>query len=159
MGSAVKPVPEGTHTITPGMIVKGAADAIAYYTKVFGAKEVSRMSCPQTGAIMHAELQIGDSKLMLSDEFPDHNCVGPKAIGGSAVTLHLYVDDVDATFEKAVDAGATPTMPPADMFWGDRYGKLVDPFGHQWGIATHIEDVPHDQMHDRMMKAMAPAAS
>ncbi|HWE39559.1 MAG TPA: VOC family protein [Isosphaeraceae bacterium] len=162
MGHAVKPVPEGTHTITPSLVIKGAADAIAFYIKAFGAQELYRMSCPQTGAIMHAELQIGDSKLMLSDEFPGHHCLGPVAIGGSPVTLHLYVDDVDATYQQAIDAGATATMPPSDMFWGDRYGKLVDPFGHNWGLATHIEDVPPEQMHERMksaMSAMAPAAS
>ncbi|MBX6314229.1 MAG: VOC family protein [Isosphaeraceae bacterium] len=155
MASAVKSVPEGQHTITPHLVVKGAAEAIEFYKKAFSAEERYRMSCPQTGAIMHAELQIGDSRLFLCDEFPEACALGPASLGGTPVTVHLYVTDTDATFHQAVAAGATATKPPADMFWGDRYSQVVDPFGHRWSIASHIEDVSPEQMKERMAKAFA----
>ncbi len=148
----VKPIPEGFHTVTPHLIIKGAAEAIDFYKKAFGAEEVCRMPGPG-GVVMHAEIRIGDSTVMLADEFPDFGSVGPKTIGGSPVTVHLYVKDADAFYDKAVAAGAKATMPLADQFWGDRYGKLEDPFGHQWGIATHIEDLTPEEIEKRAAAA------
>ena len=130
-----KPIPEGFHTLTPHMIVKGAAEAIEFYKRAFGAEEVVRMP-GMSGMVMHSELRIGDSPVMVNDEFPDMGVRGPASLGGSPVTLHLYVDDVDAVMEKAEKAGAKVTMPAQDTFWGDRYGRLEDPFGHQWSVAT-----------------------
>lgn len=154
--SKVNPIPEGFHTITPHIVVKGAAAAIEFYKKAFGAEEVCRMNGPDGKSVMHAEIKIGDSRLMLAEEWPGEGMPkSPATLGGSAVTVHLYVSDVDAAFKKATDAGATPTMPPMDAFWGDRYGKLKDPFGHDWGMATHIEDVPPEEMPARMQKAFA----
>jgi uncharacterized glyoxalase superfamily protein PhnB len=153
-----QPIPKGHHTITPSLIVKGAAEAIEFYKRAFGAEELGRMPMPGPDGqvkIGHAELQIGDSRLFLADEFPTHGVVGPN--GSSPVTLHLYVTDADAVFNRAVAAGATVKMPLANMFWGDRYGKLVDPFGHSWSIGTHIEDVPHEEMPQRMAAAMSKA--
>lgn len=154
-----KPIPEGFHAITPHLVIKGAAEAIEYYKRAFGAEEICRMPMPAGDGRMkigHAELKIGDSMLFLSDDFPDHGAVGPN--GSSPVTIHLYVPDVDTVYNRAVEAGAIATMPPADMFWGDRYGKLVDPFGHHWSIATHLEDVTPGQMKERMDAAMAAHA-
>jgi uncharacterized glyoxalase superfamily protein PhnB len=147
------PIPAGHHAITPHLIVKGASDAIEFYKRAFGAQELSRM--PFSGKngqvkLGHAELQLGDSKLFLADEFPEHGGLGPSG-GRSPVTIHLYVTDADATFARAVEAGATVAMPLADMFWGDRYGKLVDPFGHHWSIAEHLEDLTPEQMKERMV--------
>jgi uncharacterized glyoxalase superfamily protein PhnB len=153
------PIPEGHHTITPSLVVKGAAEAIEFYKRAFGAEELFRMPMPEPDGqvkIGHAELQIGDSKLWLNDEFPSHGVTGPS--GHSPVTIHLYVTDADAVFNQAVAAGATVAMPLTDMFWGDRYGKLVDPFGHSWGIATHIEDVPLEEMPERMKASMGASA-
>jgi PhnB protein len=150
-GNMAKPIPEGYHTITSSLVVKGAADAIDFYKEAFGAEEIARMPMPGSDGqlkVGHAELKIGDSILFLSDEFPDYGSTGPD--GHSAVTIHLYVTDADAVFNRAVEAGATVKMPLADMFWGDRYGKLVDPFGHNWSIGTHIEDVSPEQMQERM---------
>ncbi len=150
------PIPAGHHTITPHLIIKGASDAIEFYKRAFGATEISRMPFPGPDGqvkIGHAELEIGDSRLMLSDEFPQQGNVGPGA--SSPVTMHLYVTDADAVFGRAVEAGATVRMPLADMFWGDRYGKLVDPFGHHWSIGEHLEDPTPDQMKERMAAAMA----
>jgi uncharacterized glyoxalase superfamily protein PhnB len=144
------PIPEGNRTITPSLIIKGASEAIEFYKRAFGAEELYRMPFPgQDGQVKigHAELQIGDSRLFLADEFPPH-LTAPN--GHSPVSIHLYVPNVDAVFNRAVEAGATATMPPADMFWGDRFGKLVDPFGHNWSIATHVEDVTQEQMTERM---------
>lgn len=150
-----KPIPEGHHTITPHLVVKGAAQAIDFYKRAFGAEEICRM--PMQGKdgqmrVGHAELQIGNSRLFLADEFPEFGSSGPS--GGSPVTIHLYVNDTDAAFGQAVGAGATATMPPVNMFWGDRYSKLVDPFGHHWSIATHLEDVTPEQMMERMAAGM-----
>ena len=138
---AVSAIPEGFRTITPHLIIKGAGEAIEFYKKAFGAEEIMRMPGPDGKSVMHAEIKIGDSHMMLNDEFPDFGCLSPKTIGGTPVTIHLYVKDVDAVYNQAVKAGATPTMPITDMFWGDRFGKLADPFGHHWSVATHKEDV------------------
>jgi PhnB protein len=150
------PIPAGHHAITPHLIIKGASEAIEFYKRAFGAEEISRMPFPTPGGqvrLGHAALKIGDSILFLSDEFPEQGGLGPGA--SSPVTLHLYVTDVDAAFARAVGAGAKVSMPPADMFWGDRYGKLIDPFGHHWSIAEHLEDLTPAQMRERMTAAMA----
>jgi PhnB protein len=150
----VKPIPEGMHTITPHLVCAGAADAIEFYKKAFNAIEITRMPGPE-GKLMHAMVKIGDSMLMLADDFPDWGGFGPKALKGSPVTIHLYVTDADAVYNQAIAAGATVKMPIADMFWGDRYGMVTDPFGHYWSIATHQRDLTPEQMHEEMM-AMAP---
>ena len=145
------PIPASHHAITPHLIVKGASEAIEFYKTAFGAEELSRMPFPNadgTTKLGHAELRIGDSKLYLADEFPDRGAVGPN--GHSPVTLHLYVTDADAAFARAVEAGATVSMPLADMFWGDRYGQVIDPFGHHWSIAEHLEDLTPSQMQKKM---------
>jgi PhnB protein len=133
-------VPEDFQTITPQLVVKGVAEAIAWYTRAFGANELLRNTAPDGASIMHSELLLGDSRFFVVDEFPD-SMVSPKTLGGTSVTLHLYVRDVDAMFARAVAAGATVVMPVADRFWGDRYGILADPFGHRWSIASRIEDL------------------
>jgi PhnB protein len=143
----VRPVPEGHHTVTPYLVIKGAAEAIEFYKKAFGAKEINRMPGP-TGAVMHAELKIGDSMLYLSEEMPGMT-KSPKTLGGSPVGIHLYVDKVDDLFKQAVGAGATAKMALENMFWGDRFGKLTDPFGHEWSLAQHMEDVPPEEMKKR----------
>ena len=148
----IKPVPEGMRTVTPHLTCGGAADAIEFYKRAFGAVELTRLPGPG-GKLLHAMIRIGDSKVMLVDEFPEHGSFGPKAMQGSPVTLHLYVDDVDAVFRRAVDAGAKVTMPVADMFWGDRYGRLEDPFDHQWSVATHVRDVKPEEMQEAMRQA------
>src|SRR5436190_14999323 len=150
----MRPVPEGYHSLTPGLIVDNAAEAIEFYKRAFGARELGRMTAPDGKQVWHAELQIGDSRLMLSDEFPEHGARGPKALGGTASSLHIYVENADAAFQRAVDAGATVSMPLMDAFWGDRYGKVTDPFGHQWGIATRQEEVSEEEM---MRRAQAHA--
>jgi PhnB protein len=150
---AVKPIPEGYH-ITPYLAVDDATEAIAYYKKAFGAKERTRMDAPD-GRIGHAELEIGNSILMLSDPFPQAATRSPKELGGTTASIFMYVEDVDAVVKKAVDAGATVSMEVADQFWGDRFGSITDPFGHSWGIATHVEDVPPEEMAERAKAAMA----
>ena len=149
MTHQIKAIPEGMHTITPHLVVKGASQAIEFYKKAFGAKEVVRMTFPEREAVMHAQLQIGGSYLFLADEFPEMGSRGPELGGTSPVTIHLYLEDVDSTFGAALAAGAQQLMAPADMFWGDRYGKLVDPFGHQWSLATHKEDLTPEEMAKR----------
>ena len=147
---AVKAIPDGYHSITPYLVCKGAAKAIEFYTKAFGAKEFVRMPGPE-GRIMHAEVKIGDSMVMLSDENPERGAVAPSS--GSlarSMSIMFYTDDVDAVFKRAVELGASNIQAPTDMFWGDRMGNLMDPFGHQWAIATHKEDVTPDEMHKRM---------
>jgi len=154
---AVKPIPDGYHAITPYLIVQGAAAAIDYYKKVFGAAERMRMDAPG-GKIGHAELTLGGSVVMLADEHPERGYRGPKAFGGSAVSLMLYVPNVDDVFKRAVAAGAKELRPVADQFYGDRLGVLEDPFGHVWTIATHVEDVSPEEMRRRseaMMKQKA----
>lgn len=149
--SKVQAAPDGTHTITPHLVCAGAADAIEFYKRAFGAVEQMRLPAPG-GGIMHASLKIGDSALMLADEMPAWGALGPKALKGSPVTVHLSVPDVDATVAQAVAAGAKLTMPVADMFWGDRYGQLEDPFGHKWSVATHLRDLTPEQIMAEMAK-------
>ncbi|WJF91869.1 VOC family protein [Paraburkholderia bonniea] len=143
--SSVKPIPEGMHTITPYLVCGGAAQAIEFYKKAFDALELMRMAGPGD-KVMHAELKIGDSVLMLADESAECGMPGPIALKGSPVALHLYVKDADAVFAKATAAGATVKMPLTDMFWGDRYGQVQDPFGHVWSIATHVRDVSEEEI-------------
>jgi len=151
----VQPVPAGYHTVTPYLTVNDGARALDLYKRAFGARETERMAGPG-GKVMHAEFRIGDSVVMLSDEFPGRStCKAPTSLGGTTGSLFLYVPDVDAAFKRAVDAGCTGLMPPTDMFWGDRFGKLRDPFGNEWGMATHKEDVPPKQMAERAKAAMA----
>lgn len=145
----LKAIPEGYHTLTPYLIVRGTAHAIEFYKRAFGAIEIGRMPGPDGFSIMHAEIKIGDSHVMLTDENPQWNVKSPPAFGGTSVSLHMYVEDADKAYQQAIDAGATAKMPPADMFWGDRFGKLIDPFGHEWSIATHKEDVPPAEMAQR----------
>jgi uncharacterized glyoxalase superfamily protein PhnB len=149
----VKAIPEGMHTVTPHLVCAGAADAIEFYKKAFNAVEGARMPGPG-GKIMHAQIKIGDSHVMLVDDFPEMGGLSPKALNGTPVTIHLYVDDVDAIYAQAVKAGATAKMPPADMFWGDRYGQVTDPFGHTWSIATHKRDMTPEQMQKEMQEMM-----
>jgi len=148
---AVKPIPDGMHSLTPHLCCAGAADAIDFYKRAFNAVEVTRMPGPN-GKLMHAMLRIGDSPLMLNDEFPDWGVLGPNSLKGSPVTIHVYVENVDAAVAQAVAAGATVTMPLADMFWGDRYAQLKDPFGHLWSMATHTRDLTPQEMMDGMAK-------
>jgi PhnB protein len=148
----VKPIPEGMHSVTPHLVCAGAAEAIDFYKKAFNAVELGRMDGPQ-GKLLHGAIRIGDSMVMLADEFPDWGSLGPKSLKGSPVTIHLYVEDVDAFTARAVAAGAKITMPIQDMFWGDRYGKLEDPFGHQWSVSTHVRDVSPEEMQQAAQKA------
>ena len=150
----VKPIPDGYHTATPYLIVKGAADAIEFYKKVFGAAELFRVPGPG-GALMHAEIKIGDSIIMLADEFPEMNALSPKTIGGSPVGLMLYLTNVDDVFHRAIAAGAKELRPLQNQFYGDRSGTVEDPFGHKWTIATHVEDLTHEEI-ERRMAAMKP---
>ena len=149
-----KPIPEGYHTITPYLAVEDAAGAIEFYKRAFGAKERVRMHGPD-GKIGHAELEIGDSLVMLSDPFPQSTTKPPKELGGSSASVFMYVEDVDAVVQDAIDAGAEIKMPIENMFWGDRFGSIADPFGHTWSIATHVEDVPPEEMEERAKAAMA----
>jgi PhnB protein len=155
---AVKPIPEGFHSVTPYLTVSDAAGAIAFYERAFGAKEVVRMDAPG-GKIGHAEVRVGDSLVMLSDAFPHSSVRPPSELGGTSASVFLYVEDVDAVVAEAVDAGATLTSEVADMFWGDRFGTVTDPFGHIWSIATHVEDVPAEEMAERAKAAMAAMAT
>lgn len=154
---AVKPIPEGYHTATPYLIIKGAADAIEFYKKAFGATELFRFPAPD-GKIGHAEIKIGDSPIMLADEYPDMGYKGPKSLGGSPVSLMIYVEDVDTVFNRAVNGGATVKEAVSDKFYGDRIGTLVDPFGHIWHVSTHKEDVSLEEMEKRAQAAGAGAS-
>jgi PhnB protein len=154
-----KAIPDGYRTVTPYLTVKGAAQAIEFYKRAFGARESERMTGPDGKSVMHAEIQIGDSLVMLSDEFPQMGSRSPQTLGGTTAAIFLYVPDVDAAFQQAVDAGAKAIMPPADMFWGDRFGKLVDPFGHEWAMATHKEDLAPEEIRKRGAAAMASMCS
>jgi uncharacterized glyoxalase superfamily protein PhnB len=136
----VKPIPDGYSTVTASLIVRNGSAAIEFYKKAFGAQELHRFPGPD-GKIMHAELKVGNSRVMLSDEFPQMNCRSPQTLGGTGIYIYMYVEDADKTFKNAVAAGATPTMPIMDAFWGDRFGQVQDPFGHIWGIATHKIDM------------------
>jgi len=153
MTTPVKPIPNGFHTVTPHLVVKGASAAIEFYKKAFGAEELSRLAAPGGQTIMHAQIKVGDSIIMLVDEFPQMGCKGPLTLGGTAVFLHLYVENADAAFARAVAAGATSVMPVNDMFWGDRYGVVTDPFGHAWSLATHKEDLTPGQIAERARTA------
>jgi PhnB protein len=153
---AVKPIPDGYHSVTPYLAVEDAAAAIDYYKKVFGAKERVRMDAPG-GKIGHAELEIGDALVMLSDALPQFSTRAPTELGATTVGIFLYVDDVDTVVKGAVDAGATVLMEVADQFWGDRFGTVQDPFGHLWSVATHVEDVPPEEIEERAKAAMAAA--
>jgi uncharacterized glyoxalase superfamily protein PhnB len=146
---AVKPIPEGYHTLTPGLAVKNAVEAIAWYQRALGARELARMPSPDGKLITHAELKLGDSILFLSDVMPGQTVAWPKGKEMPTVSLYMYVPDVDDTYRKAVGAGATGLSAPADMFWGDRFAHLVDPYGHHWAIATHKEDVSPAEMRKR----------
>ena len=146
--STVKPIPKGFHAITPYLAVKDANAAIEFYRQVFGAREVGRITLPG-GTVGHAELQIGDSRLMLAQEMPEWGNKSPTTLGGSPVAIALYVADVDATYQRALDAGATVIEPVKDQFHGDRSGSLLDPFGHKWHVMTHIEDLSFDEMQKR----------
>ncbi len=154
---SVKPIPDGYHTLTPFLTVRDAARAIEFYKAAFGATERGVMKAPD-GKVMHAELMIGDSIIMMSDEFPEFGAVSPQALNGSPMGLHIYLDNVDAAFDRAVKAGAQVEMPVMDQFWGDRYGRLKDPFGHKWSIATHVKDLSADDMKRGMDEACAKAA-
>ncbi|GJI91603.1 VOC family protein [Duganella hordei] len=155
MTAKVDAIPEGMHSVTPHLVCEGAADAIEFYKKAFNAVETARIP-GQNNKLMHAAVKIGDSIVMLADDFPDYGGLGPKALKGSPVTLHLYVKDADAIFAQAVAAGATVKMPIADMFWGDRYGQVTDPFGHHWSIATHIKDMTPEEMNEAMKQQTPP---
>jgi PhnB protein len=152
MAQASRPIPEGYHTATPYLIVKGAAGAIEFYKKAFGATELLRMAQPD-GKIGHAEIKIGDSPIMLADEFPEMGARSPQSLGGSPVSILLYVEDVDRVFNQAVAAGAKVARPVKDQFYGDRIGGVTDPFGHQWYIATHKEDVAPEELKKRAAAA------
>ena len=160
MPNAVRPIPEGYHTITPQLTCRGAARAIDFYKSVFGAQEIMRMDGPG-GKVMHAELKIGDSRFMLNDEMPGMS-VAPNPSPMQPSSLFVYTEDVDDLYTRALKAGSREDMKPSNMFWGDRFGKFTDPFGHQWGVATHVEDVSPDEMKRRaeeMTKQMAKAAT
>ena len=154
---AVKPIPEGYHSVTPYLIIKGAADAIEFYKKAFGATELFRFPAPD-GKIGHAEIKIGDSPIMLADEFAEMGYKGPQALGGSPVSLMIYLEDVDTVFNRAVEAGASVKEAVQDKFYGDRTGTLTDPFGHLWHVSTHKEDVSMEEMEERAKAASAKAS-
>ncbi len=149
-----KPIPQGYHTISPSLTVDGAAEAIEFYKRAFGATERMRMAMPD-GKIAHAELDIGDSVVMLNDSLPQTSVQSPKQLGGTTASVFLYVEDVDSVVQDAIDAGATVTMPVADQFWGDRFGTVSDPYGHHWAIATHVEDLTPEEIAERGREAMA----
>jgi PhnB protein len=154
MPNKVSPIPKGYHSVTPYLVVNDGRGAIDFYKRAFGAQPTVRMDGPG-GKVTHAELRIGDSMIMLSDEMPGSGCNSPKSLGGCTAGIFLYVEDVDSTFKQAESAGAKVEMPLADQFWGDRYGKLTDPFGHSWSLATHKEDVAPEEMAKRAKEAMA----
>lgn len=146
MNNNIKKIPEGYHSITPMLVVKDGLKAIEYYKKVFGAVDKGIMMMPDNKSVAHSELMIGDSKIMLSDEFPEMKSLSPATIGGSPISLYLYVEDVDKTFNLAVSEGATVLYPVADQFWGDRHGSIQDPFGHFWSISTHVKDLSEEEI-------------
>lgn len=159
MATQVKAIPKGYHTITPNLVIRDAAKAIDFYKKAFGAEVIAQMGGPG-GKVLHAELKIGDSIIMLGDEIPEMNTKGPKSYGGSPVSFYVYVEKVDAAWKRAVDAGAKTVMPLTDMFWGDRTGRLEDPFGHLWSLAQHVKDVTPEEMkkgQEAFFKQMQPA--
>lgn len=149
MARAAKPIPEGFHTITPYITVKGAGEAIAFYEKAFGAEEILRIPGPDGQSVMHAEIKIGDSFLFIAEEFPNAGNRSPKSLGGVTASIHLYVADVDAAFKRATEAGCEEIMPVTDMFWGDRFGKVRDPYGQEWSIATARETLTPEEIDQR----------
>lgn len=155
MSNSVKPVPDGYHTATPYLTLKDASEAIDFYKRAFGAVEVFRMNGPD-GKIGHAEIRIGNSRLMLGDESPCSEAKAPESLNGTTAGIFLYVEDVDASFKRALDAGARQTGPLQNMFWGDRFGRLTDPFGHKWMLASHVEDVSPAEIEERMCVAAGP---
>jgi PhnB protein len=155
----VKPIPDGLRTVIPYLTLNNTREALAFYKKAFGAEEVVCMAGPGGHGVAHAEIKIGDSLLFLADEFPGMGNPSPKTLGGTTAGIHLNVEDVDAVFARAVAAGATAAMPPANMFWGDRFGKLTDPFGHSWSLSTHIEDVSPEEMERRGQAFFAEMAN
>jgi uncharacterized glyoxalase superfamily protein PhnB len=153
MAKAANPVPKGYEAVVPHLVVRGAAKALEFYKQAFGAVEVTRSPMPD-GRLMHSEIRINNTPVMVNDEFPEFGAMSPQALNGSPVTLHVFVPDVDKAFAQAVAAGAKATMPVMDMFWGDRYGKLEDPFGHHWSLATRKEDLTHEEKQKRGDEAM-----
>jgi PhnB protein len=154
MATKVKPVPEGMHTVTPHLVVRDAAKAIEWYKKAFGAEEQYRMPMPN-GKIMHAQIRIGDSVILMAEELAEMGNKSPQSIGGSATTLNIYVDDAEKLWKRAVDAGAKVTMPLSEQFWGDKYGVVVDPFGHIWAIGQHVRDMTPEEMAQAGQKAFS----
>lgn len=155
-----KPIPQGRESLIPHLQCAGCADAIEFYKKAFGAEEISRLPAPDGKRIMHAEIRIGGQAVFLADDFPEYcggKALSPKALGGTPVSIHRYVADCDAAIERAAQAGATVQMPPQDMFWGDRYGVIVDPFGHTWSFATHVRDLSPQQICEGAQAAFAQA--
>ncbi len=157
MSKSTNKIPPGVSTLTPYLIIKGVAEAIEFYKKAFGAEEMNRMAMPD-GRIMHAALKFGESTLFLSDEFPEYDCgLSPASLKSAHATMHLFVEDVDKVYKQAIEAGAKGLQEPELMFWGDRYGRVVDPFGQPWSLATHMEDLTPEEMKERMMKGCPPA--
>lgn len=148
-------IPAGHHAITPHLVINGASEAIDFYKRAFGARELARLSAKDPAKVLHAELMIGDSHLMLGDESVEMKCPSPLTLGGTGSGIHLYVEDADASYARAVAAGATSVMPPQNMFWGDRYAKVTDPFGQEWSIASRVEDVPPAEIEARAAKLFA----
>ena len=151
------PIPDGYHSVTPYIFVKGANEALEFYKNAFGAEEMLRLPGPDGESVMHAEMKVGDSIIMLSDENPQMGAMSPETRGGPTGSIMLYVEDVDASYKRALDAGAKEKAPPTDMFWGDRFSQVIDPFGHLWAIATHTEDVPPEEIGQRMKEWSAQA--
>jgi PhnB protein len=151
---SAKPIPDGYHTLTPYLTCRDAASAIEFYKQAFGAVQKGDVMKGPDGKVMHAELRIGDSLIMVADEFPQWGSLSPQSIGGSGMGLHIYVEDVDSAFDRAIGAGGVVEMPVMDMFWGDRYGKLVDPFGHKWSVATHKRDMSINEVEDAQREFM-----
>ncbi len=149
LSAAVSPIPEGYHTVTPGLTIRGAARAIDFYKKAFGAQVLDRVDGPDGKSVMHAALQIGDSRIFLNDEMPGMGCRSPETLGGTSSSFYLYVKDVDSAVKRAIDAGATLKKPVENMFWGDRFGSISDPFGYTWDLATRVEDVTPDELKKR----------
>lgn len=158
MAAAARPVPDGFNTVSAYLVVPSAAEALEFYSKAFGAETVMCMTGPDGKGTIHAEMRIGNSTVMLADENPQWDMKSPLALGGSPASLHLYVEDADALYKQALDAGCTEAMPIMDAFWGDRYGKVRDPYGHQWGIATHKEDVGPEELDKRRAEYFASLA-
>jgi uncharacterized glyoxalase superfamily protein PhnB len=158
MATQARPIPAGFHTVTPTLTVREADKAIEFYKRAFGAEERMRFLGPDDTSIMHAEIKVGDSIIMLGEERTDMGCRGPQSLGGTPVSLYLYVEDVDRAFSRAVSAGARADMPVADMFWGDRCGQLTDPFGHKWSLATHKEDLSQEEIRKRSVAFFAQMA-